>query len=89
MTTEYNRFKTWKQEHSKGIRTKCLINLMYLESRLKEDYSKLDKPEIGYIGYINEFNRIKDAAKILNCSERTARDYRDALVYFSMLLFHD
>ena len=84
MTTEDNRFKTWKQEHSKGIRTKCLINLMYLESRLKEDYSKLEKPGRGYKDYIKEFNRIKDAAKILNCSERTARDYRDALIFFNV-----
>lgn len=72
----------WKKEHCKGIRNKSLINLMLAESRLKNQYKKLKKDDLNYNEYIKAMDRIKDIAKILNCSERTARDYRDALIYF-------
>ena len=72
-----------KQEHYKGIRTKCLNKLMKIDSILKNDYDNVKTKNKSYHEYVQEFNRINDIEIILKCSERTARDYRDTLIYFS------
>ncbi len=79
-----DRVKTGNDKHYKGIRTKCLNKLMKIDSILKDDYDKLKNKTGNYQEYIQDFDRIKDIARILKCSERTARDYRDTLIYFSI-----
>lgn len=76
--------KTMNDKHYKGIRTKCLNKLMKIDSILKDDYDKLKNKTGNYQEYIQDFDRINDIARILKCSERTARDYRDTLIYFSI-----
>lgn len=82
MATE-DRRNIWEEEHCKGIRIKCLKNLMFADQELKIRYNQLDKDKPDALEYLKSFNRIDDIAKILNCSHRTARDYRDTLIYFS------
>jgi hypothetical protein len=82
MATE-DRRKGWEEEHCKGIRLKCLKNLMFADKELKIRYNQLDKDKPDALEYLQSFNRIDDIAKILDCSHRTARDYRDALIFIS------
>lgn len=78
-----HHLKEWEEKHCKGIRIKCLRNIMKVDHVLTQRYQELKKDKPDYHDYISSFKRIDDIAKILDCSERTARDYRDALIYFS------
>ena len=86
-------YEIWNKSLGAGIRNQSLLNLMWIQLKLYEQYnekkrsikSKLTPGKgIRFSTYLTYSDRIKDIEKILNCSERTARDYAKALIYFEL-----
>jgi hypothetical protein len=81
--------KKFKKIYTKGIRSHTLYNLILIDVALqfqldsiKEETEYGVSEEISFKEYIKHKERLKDIENILRCSERTARDYRDALAHF-------
>jgi hypothetical protein len=81
---ETGEYEIFNKALGTGIRNKSILNLMWVQLKLYEQYSKLNKENIRFSTYIGNVERIKDIEKLLNCSERTARDYLKALLYFEL-----
>jgi uncharacterized protein YqfA (UPF0365 family) len=84
-----NFHKNFKKIYTKGIRSQTLYNLILIDvalqfklDNIKEEMDYDIKEVIGFNEYIRQKERLKDIENILGCSERTARDYRDALAHF-------
>lgn len=90
----------WEKSFRKGIRNKTLINLMWLDSQLydiytlKKDLSPTELKEAKkngnppfkrYSSFLKGKDTLKYVIVILKCSERTARDYRDSLIYLNSI----
>jgi hypothetical protein len=81
--------KNFKKVYTKGIRSRTLYNLILIDvalqfklDNIKEDIEYGFNEDVGFNEYIRRNERLKDIVNILGCSERTARDYRDALAHF-------
>ena len=81
--------KNFKKIYTKGIRSQTLYNLILIDVALQFKLDNIKKEieygieeNIGFNEYIRQKERLKDIENILGCSERTARDYRDALAHF-------
>lgn len=86
-------YSQWHDYVAKGVRNKSLTKLMWLDIKLfemhreyRENIPKELKEErlVGYSTFLRDKNRLKDIERILDCSERTARDYMEAVFYFSL-----
>ena len=84
-----NFHKNFKKIYTRGIRSHTLYNLILIDVALQfqldniKEESEYDIGEdISFKEYIKHKERIKDIKNILRCSDRTARDYRDALAHF-------
>jgi hypothetical protein len=81
--------ENFKKIYTKGIRSHTLYNLILIDvalqfqlDNIKEEIKDGIGGEISFNEYIRPKERLKDIENILGCSERTARDYRDALAHF-------
>jgi hypothetical protein len=79
----------FKEIYTKGIRSHNLYNLILIDvalqfqlDNIKEESENGIEKDIDFKDYIRDKERLKDIENILRCSERTARDYRDALAHF-------
>lgn len=98
---ENTEYSIWKETLGSGIRNKSLLNLMWVELKLYEQYffernkenlklvadqdpRKIMPKQIRFSTYLRDKNRLNDIQTLLNCSERTARDYLKALLYFEL-----
>lgn len=81
---ETGEYEIFNKVFGTGIRNKSILNLMWVQLKLYEQYSKLNKGNKRFSTYMGNVDRIKDIEKLLNCSERTARDYLKALLYFEL-----
>ena len=82
-------YEVWRNSLGKGVRNKSLLNLMWVQLKLYEQYSnemEEDKSLKGmrFSTFLNNVAKIKDVQTLLNCSERTARDYLKTLIYFQL-----
>jgi hypothetical protein len=81
--------KKFKKIYTKGIRSHTLYNLILIDVALQFQLDNIREEteygvgeNISFNKYIKNKERLKDIENILRCSERTARDYRDALAHF-------
>jgi len=84
-----NFHENFKKVYTRGIRSRTLYNLILIDvalqfklDNIKEDIEYGSKEDVNFNEYIRRKERINDIVNILGCSERTARDYRDALAHF-------
>lgn len=84
-----NFHKNFKKIYTKGIRSRTLYNLILIDVALQFQLDSIregteygSEENLGFNEYIRRNERINDIVNILGCSERTARDYRDALAHF-------
>lgn len=105
---ENTEYSIWKESLGSGIRNKSLLNLMWVELKLYEQYQyeikkELDRTwtesgkhpgktiktrkiaQIRFFTYLKDKERLKDIQTLLNCSERTARDYWKTLLYSELM----
>ncbi len=81
----------WKENLKSGIRNQSLLNLMWVELKLYEQYDNerktmhTHKTKIRFLTFLKDKERLKDIQSILNCSERTARDYLNAVFYLNLM----
>jgi len=99
---ENTEYSIWKETLGSGIRNKSLLNLMWVELKLYEQYffernkenlklvadqdpRKIMPKQIRFSTYLRDKNRLNDIQTLLNCSERTARDYWKTLLYSELM----
>lgn len=89
---ENTEYSIWKESLGSGIRNKSLLNLMWVELKLYEQYDNERKTihdpretSIRFFTYLRDKERLEDIQSLLNCSERTARDYWKTLLYSELI----
>jgi hypothetical protein len=81
---ETGEYEIFNKALGTGIRNKSILNLMWVQLKLYEQYSKLNKENIRFSTYIGNVERIKDIEKLLNCSKNCKRLF-NSIIYFELV----
>jgi hypothetical protein len=105
MDVENTEYLIFKETLGSGIRNQSLLNFLWVELKLYEQFAnerkstdskelymkyynetiKIHPSKIRFSTYLRDKNRLNDIQSLLNCSERTARDYWKTLIHSELM----